>query len=92
MNSEEFAKLKGALADLSPNQRRQIKDQIHAVEQQQTVHLILEYRVAEHPVCPHCGGDIAFMFISMNTGMTCDRSFHDNKYSPACQRLEIAGQ
>ena len=55
MNSEEFGKLKGALAGLTPNQRRQIKDQIHAVEQQQTVHLILESRVAEHPVCPHCG-------------------------------------
>ena len=55
MNSEEFGKLKGALAELTPNQRRQIKDRIHAVEQQQTVHLILESRVAEHPVCPHCG-------------------------------------
>ena len=55
MNSEEFGKLKVALAELTPNQRRQIKDRIHAVEQQQTVHLILESCVAEHPVCPHCG-------------------------------------
>lgn len=55
MDTEEFGKLKGTLADLTPNQRRQIKDQMHVVELQQTVHLILESRVSEHPVCPHCG-------------------------------------
>ena len=55
MNADEFGKLKGVLAKLTPNQRRQIKDQIHAVEQATEVHLILESRVAEHPICPHCG-------------------------------------
>ena len=60
MNTEEFGKLKGGLANLTPNQRRQIKDHIHAVEQQQAVHLILESRVIEHPVCPYCGeGSVA---------------------------------
>ena len=60
MNAEEFGKLKGGLANLTPNQRRQIKDHIHAVEQQQAVHLILESRVIEHPVCPYCGeGSVA---------------------------------
>lgn len=54
MNSEEFGNLLGALTKMTPNHRR-IKDRIHAIEQQQTVHLILESRVAEQPVCPHCG-------------------------------------
>ena len=55
MNADEFGKLKGALAKLTPNQRRQLKDQIQAAEQQQAVHVVLESRVAEDPICPHCG-------------------------------------
>jgi hypothetical protein len=55
MNADEFGRLKGVLVKLTPNQRRQIKDQIHAAEQQQAVHGVLESRVAGNPMCPHCG-------------------------------------
>ncbi len=60
MNPEEFGKLKHSLAGLTPHQRRQIKDQLHAAERQQAVHLIVESRVTECPACPHCGqGQVA---------------------------------
>lgn len=55
MNSDDFEKLRHSLAKLTPLQKRQIKDQFHADEQKQSVHLLVESRVEEYPSCPHCG-------------------------------------
>jgi len=49
-----FRKLSGALKELTPHQRQILMDRLQPVAQASASYQLVETRMAEKPICPHC--------------------------------------
>jgi transposase-like protein len=55
MKPGDFRKLSSALKELTPHQRQILTDRLQPAAQASAPYQLVETRVAEKPVCPHCG-------------------------------------
>ena len=54
MKPNDFRKLSSALKELTPHQRQILMDRLQPVAQESASYQLVETRMAEKPVCPHC--------------------------------------
>ena len=54
MKPHDFRKLSSALKELTPHQRQLLMDRLQPAAQASASYQLVETRMAEKPVCPHC--------------------------------------
>ena len=54
MKPKEFRKLSSVLKELTPHQRQILMDRLQPAAQVSAPSQLVETRLAEKPVCPHC--------------------------------------
>ena len=55
MKPNDFRKLSSALKELTPHQRQVLMDRLQPAAQASASYQLIETRMTEKPVCPHCG-------------------------------------